>query len=739
MRQPLKLICGLAAALALLALAPAGDALAQTHYRVAQSNGATITPGTDLVAGSRCDDCVAPVTLPFAFTHYNQTFNQGATAYVGSNGNLQFSTASNDYGQFGVCFPLPQFGSSILAHWTDIQTAGDGEGVFTSVTGTAPNRVFNIEWRSSYEFFTPGSLNFEIRLFETPGADGQRFEIVYGTLGGSATSAPGEGISLPAVGSQGPGGAPTTAVNSACGLAGGGLRAGTRLAFVYGVASVSIHGRVMNTEGQPLAGVAVALSGAASAVQTTGSDGAYTFAGLTPGAAYAVTASDGAGSGYYPRSRQFPAGSGVVALNGTKTVNFVRTPEPRAGDLLISEFRFRGPGQVVSEDFVELYNNTDSAIVVNTSDNTSGWLVVSPGNNSPNGNSLIIPNGTVIPPRRHYLVAGTGYGGLYQYAPGDEFYSGDMPNDRGVAVFSTVAVDLSTPAGVSAALGKRLDAAGFTTACQQEPCAFREGAGLAPIGAAAVGIDTEYSFVRRLASGRPADTDNNAADFQLVSTGGGLIGGAQQSILGAPGPENLYGPAERNAHLKSSLIGSCTGQETFLDSTCARVRIQASDAAEPNDPLGTLLIRRRWTNKTGNTVTRLRFRVVDVTTLNSPGYAPGGGQADLRVLDSQNRTVGGGAIALSGMALEDAPPAQAGGGGLNASLRVGDVTLSAPLANNASINVEFRLGVVQTGTFRFVVNVETIGDELLADAPGGSAPARALTQPADKRTGGKQK
>ncbi|HLL75369.1 MAG TPA: carboxypeptidase regulatory-like domain-containing protein [Pyrinomonadaceae bacterium] len=730
MRQPLKFIGGLAAALALSALLPATPALAQGHYRVVQSTGAAVVPGTELLAGSRCDDCVAPVTLPFAFTHYGQTFPAGSVAHVSSNGNLQFATADGDYGRFSVCFPLAQFGSSILAHWTDLQTDEPGEGVFTSVTGAAPNRTFNIEWRASYQFFTPGSINFEIRLFETPGADGRRFEIVYGTLGASATTAPGQGFSLPAVGAQGPGGAQHTGVSSECAVAGGGLRAGTRLAFID-APSLSIHGRVTNPDGQPLGGVTVTLSGSASASQTTAADGYYSFAGLTAGASYAVAASDGAASSYHPRARQFQAGTSVASLNGSKVVNFVRTPAPGPGDLIVSEFRFRGPGIVITEDFVELYNNTDSAIVVHATDtNSAGWLVV-----SPNNRHLVIPNGTVIPARRHFLIAGTGYNNLYQYAPGDEFYSGDMPNDSGVAVFSTTFVDLSTPAGRTAALAKRLDAAGFTTACQQgvDPCVFREGAGLAPLGPAAVGVDTEYSFVRKFAFGRPVDTDDNAADFQLVSTGGGMIGGSQ-SILGAPGPENLYGPAERNARFKASFVSACTGQSSDPDSTCARVRLQASDPAEPNNTTqGTLLIRRRWTNRTGAPVAHLRFRVVDITTLNSPGYAPGNEQADLRVLDSANRTVGAGTLALKGMTVEDAPPAQPSGGGLNASLRVGDVTLASPLAHNASINVEFRLGVVQPGIFRFVLNVETLGDEPLSDTPGGSAPTRPPSQPSAKR------
>ncbi|HEY9282119.1 MAG TPA: hypothetical protein VIP46_01575 [Pyrinomonadaceae bacterium] len=107
------------------------------------------------------------------------------------------------------------------------------------------------------------------------------------------------------------------------------------------------------------------------------------------------------------------------------------------------------------------------------------------------------------------------------------------------------------------------------------------------------------------------------------------------------------------------------------------------------------------------------------------------------MLDSANRTVGAGAVALSGMAVEDAPPAQPAGGGLNSSLRVNEVTLSAPLAPDASVNVEFRLGVAQTGAFRFVVNVETVGDELLTDTPGGHAPARALSRPSAKRAANK--
>ena len=41
-----------------------------------------------------------------------------------------------------------------------------GCGIFTSVSGTAPNRVFNIEWRTGY-FGRPGTANFEVQLSES--------------------------------------------------------------------------------------------------------------------------------------------------------------------------------------------------------------------------------------------------------------------------------------------------------------------------------------------------------------------------------------------------------------------------------------------------------------------------------------------------------------------------------------------------------------------------------------------
>ena len=59
-----------------------------------------------------------------------------------------------------------------------------GFGIFTSISGTAPNRIFNIEWRAQY-FPGSGNASFELRLYE-----GQtRFDIIYGTVDNGNTSA----------------------------------------------------------------------------------------------------------------------------------------------------------------------------------------------------------------------------------------------------------------------------------------------------------------------------------------------------------------------------------------------------------------------------------------------------------------------------------------------------------------------------------------------------------------------
>jgi hypothetical protein len=127
-------------------------------------------------------------------------------------------------------------------------------------------------------------------------------------------------------------------------------------------------------------------------------------------------------------------------------------------------------------------------------------------------------------------------------------------------------------------------------------------------------------------------------------------------------------------------------------------------AGVSNAPFGTVELRRTITNNTGANITRLRFRVIDITTF--PAAAT---WADLRPITSADVMVStsSGTVLVHGTTLET-PPSQSAGGGFNSSMSVGTVTLATPLANGASINVRWVLGVQQTGTFRFVINVEAL-------------------------------
>jgi hypothetical protein len=385
------------------------------------------------------------------------------------------------------------------------------------------------------------------------------------------------------------------------------------------------------------------------------------------------------------------------------------SPQPTTvGNLIISEFRLRGP-QGAQDEYVELYNPGTSPLIVSTADNSEGWALASNNGTTTTGVS-VIPNGTVIPAKGHFLFArnpdGTsGLGPTVTYslnsysgnpvrtADSDTGYHLDIADNVGIAIFKT-----STVANFSA--GTRMDSVGFST---MPAGLFKEGNGIPAISTTTpMG---QYTFYRDLSGGTPKDTGANENDFVLVDSAIETLGTTPR--LGAPGPENLDGPFQRNATIGVSFIDpGCTGQGA-LSSACAKAR--DFTPGPPLGPLGTFAIRRRFTNNSGAAMTKLRFRVVDVTTLNSPGY--GAGQADLRPMTGPvipaATLSGGGTTAIQGLTLEE-PPTQSNGGGYNSSLAAGTITLSAPLANGASINIEFRMGVQQAGHYRFFINVEAL-------------------------------
>jgi uncharacterized repeat protein (TIGR01451 family) len=378
----------------------------------------------------------------------------------------------------------------------------------------------------------------------------------------------------------------------------------------------------------------------------------------------------------------------------------LRGTDVKMGDVLISEFRAHGSAGVDAEldDFVELYNNTNVAITVGPVDASGGWALVAREANGLPVVRATVPKGTVIPARGHYLVTAAAYS-LGALAAGDLPVAGNILDTGGVALFRT-----ADPAKFGA-MEERLDAAGFNSVSDQM---YREGSGLTPFDA----VQAEQSFVRKLNSvGQPQDTGDNAADFQLISKTPGSFG-AVPAILGTPGPENTGSPIQRNASVKPSLVDPGCAGFGAATSGCARVREGGTVA---NGAFGTLTIRRRFTNKTGAAINRLRFRITDVTTLGTPGT---NALADLRAISSVDveATVNNNPVIIKGTLLESTHTL---GGGVNTTLTI--PLAGNSLAPNASIDVQFRLGVERNGAFRFFVNVEALTTALLEEGAGAKS------------------
>ena len=135
-------------------------------------------PGTTDI-GNHGDDTVTTIALPFSYSLYDQTFT---SINLSSNGNAQFTTTDTTF--TNQCLPWTTHNYTIYPYWDDLYLVNSGFGIFTSISGTAPNRIFNIEWRAQY-FPGSGSAGFELRLYE-----GQtRFDVIYGTVTSGNTSA----------------------------------------------------------------------------------------------------------------------------------------------------------------------------------------------------------------------------------------------------------------------------------------------------------------------------------------------------------------------------------------------------------------------------------------------------------------------------------------------------------------------------------------------------------------------
>ncbi len=166
-------LCRVAAAIVVLTLAGVGSAYSTMSGNFVYSLGTGI--GTDMTGASvlsysnRDDGGSGLVDIGFTFTFEKVDYTQ---FQAGVNGTLGFTstiatTYSNDLGT--------TTGNPIIApFWEDQHLTTDvnaGTGVFYKLTGTSPNRVLTIEWRTVHydeRSITPVNVKYryQVRLYE---------------------------------------------------------------------------------------------------------------------------------------------------------------------------------------------------------------------------------------------------------------------------------------------------------------------------------------------------------------------------------------------------------------------------------------------------------------------------------------------------------------------------------------------------------------------------------------------
>ncbi len=276
------------------------------------------------------------------------------------------------------------------------------------------------------------------------------------------------------------------------------------------------------------------------------------------------------------------------------------TVNPVAHQLVVTQLRFSGPGATgrgIDDWYVNVVNNTAFPLQL------AGWILGVAYSDGGTG-GLAMPAGLTLPPGGAYLAAGSDYS-LDHVAVPDFVLSDQLSAD-------IIGAQIVPPSG-----GAAVDEVGDSNA----PPGYQGSAGALPTLTPAVpSPGVQYTFVRHGSQAVPVDTDNNGADFSLVSVNGGTVGG-QTAILGTPSPlSDRFRRPEANAARPSALFDPAQPA-----SACPNRIYTPGTAGGP----GTLVVNRTITNTTGKLITLGGLRI---TSLSEQGGPPATGHAWLRAV-----------------------------------------------------------------------------------------------------------
>jgi hypothetical protein len=422
-----------------------------------------------------------------------------------------------------------------------------------------------------------------------------------------------------------------------------------------------------------------------------------------------------------------------------------------------------------------------------------------------------IPNGTVIPAGGYYLCTGVTYslnnlglngGAAGATATGDApigcggTCGTNIPDDAGLVLINKAAPTVTTPDNFGLVefgeviydkvgfgpYGPAAPAPGYPalapTYCEGGAAGCLKPVGDASTGAACTnpsgqfpvfpaspacyGLAGQYEFLRRQTTFSATDgtihqdTNNNGNDFILVAPNpamnmGQTITGVAgvTGVLGAAGPYNRQAPPDMPAvKLTRSPFD---GADQLGPRNLERRFIPDPTIADPaNNPLGTLILRVKFTNNSGLPINGIRFSVDNLSTLcgpqvaaptlasvatgdarnlsSTPGCGTGSFTAIFKALNSTAETLvdgGGTAQFVNGTVMEDlsvgaapgAGPLSPKGGGIDSTFIINPSSNTATVGDGVTggvgnfatvigttdptkvIRVRVKFGVVRSGRF----------------------------------------
>jgi hypothetical protein len=197
-----RLLPGLVAAMALLAMA--GTASAATppgHYTISANGGAVFPLQTsgNLVSGASDDHVYYLSTtgtglqkLPFTINYYNHGYKKIG---ISTNGNIQFGVdpvnvpGTTEYAN--DCLASPAFAKTVaMPFWDDLYfdstdtSSGFVEGVFVKTKGSPPHRTFAVNWQGHR--YNESGVKVLARAVFTEGS--QTLTYTYGVPGGGSAT-----------------------------------------------------------------------------------------------------------------------------------------------------------------------------------------------------------------------------------------------------------------------------------------------------------------------------------------------------------------------------------------------------------------------------------------------------------------------------------------------------------------------------------------------------------------------